>query len=589
MCSIFALWPRVFSGQWSSFFRFFVAILFFSSVVFVGCTSSRESSDLESEIENLVEVSQEDLAEEDLEGNGEQEEFADLEEEGLESDGFSEGDKEDLGDNGSYKEDGGDDEFADIDEEDFEGDGFSEEDGGDDEFADIDEEDFEGDGFSEEDGEDDEFADIDEEDSEDDEEMSEEDFAQLDGDKEEDGELSEEDKKSLAQELSQGEDSSQTPSQEFPEEVSGSQPKPPATEFQAPLVVEKGEEMKSSDTEPKIPQDDLGLADPINPEEEKQKARPSWVPVVKVKTDPFYRNNRLLNTVYIARPGDQLASICEKIFGSQDQNKIRELKEDNRHLAKGVDPGDKVYYTSPYRPEDRSALKNYYEDRDLAPQFYVTGPGENMRRLGSRLLGFYEGWKEIWAINPDVDSKTILPTGVRIKYWTGEESPVSQMAETQTKDVENPSDPPSPPDPMAQESGDQDSVASNDKSAQFDEGSLPQEDISLQLPGEEPLSEVSSTVSPSELEKLDEANLQEDLSLEDPGASTQSSVSQESASVDTKASEGQLGTPSNQNSMLLTGGIGLFILFIVSLAAIQIKNRKDKTTVNPPSLEYTQA
>ncbi|MCB0365626.1 MAG: hypothetical protein H6624_04335 [Bdellovibrionaceae bacterium] len=140
----------------------------------------------------------------------------------------------------------------------------------------------------------------------------------------------------------------------------------------------------------------------------------SWIPVKKIKDAPFYRNGRLLNTVYIFRQDTDLSSVSQKIFG---EDRTATLLEDNPHLASGADPGDKLYYNSPNRPNDSGSMKVAYEDVGQAAQEYVTQVGDNIRSFSASLLGFPDAWKEVWATNGEVESKSEVAEGMSLRYW----------------------------------------------------------------------------------------------------------------------------------------------------------------------------
>ena len=186
-----------------------------------------------------------------------------------------------------------------------------------------------------------------------------------------------------------------------------------------------------------------------------------------------------------------------------------------------------------------------------------------MRRLGSRLLGFSEGWKEIWAINPNVDSKTILKRGTDLRYWTGDEPSLEQLmmakAEEEKKaQAEDPVDEPEPP-----------------------ESNQPPPPVVSELPPEPSLPEASS-----------QAGLPQDPAMAGGGELPEpveplpeTDVSQVPEEI---PNEVVAAAQSSDDSLLTMGVIGLLVLAGVALVAIQIKNRKAQTTVAPPSLEYTQ-
>src|SRR5438876_1017644 len=61
-----------------------------------------------------------------------------------------------------------------------------------------------------------------------------------------------------------------------------------------------------------------------------------------IKDVPFKKGGQLLNTVYIAREGDTLQSVSEKLFG---ENKTKLLKKTNPYLKnRDLKTGDKVYF-----------------------------------------------------------------------------------------------------------------------------------------------------------------------------------------------------------------------------------------------------
>lgn len=139
-----------------------------------------------------------------------------------------------------------------------------------------------------------------------------------------------------------------------------------------------------------------------------------WIPVKKIKSEPFYRNGRLLNTVYIVRTDTDLGSISKKIYG---EDRRATLLEDNPHLANGAKTGDKVYYNSPSRPNDTSMMKVAYEDVGAVAQEYVTRAGDNIRTFSEKILGFPNAWKEVWATNFNVESKGEVEEGINLRYW----------------------------------------------------------------------------------------------------------------------------------------------------------------------------
>ena len=142
---------------------------------------------------------------------------------------------------------------------------------------------------------------------------------------------------------------------------------------------------------------------------------PGMIPVKKIKSYPYNRAGMLVNAVYIARSGEDLFFISQKIFGA---DRTADLLAINPNLQRGVDVGDKVYYNSPSRPNDSQNLLFYYEDIGAAPLQYNVARNDNIRDLAEQFFGERESWKELWATNP-VESKWALNEGTVLRYWDG--------------------------------------------------------------------------------------------------------------------------------------------------------------------------
>ncbi len=134
----------------------------------------------------------------------------------------------------------------------------------------------------------------------------------------------------------------------------------------------------------------------------------------KTRDAPFTVGGQLLNSVYVARSGDDYKKIAKAIFG--DAKKSKSLKSGNPAIAK-VNVGDKVYYNSPNRPTDDTAMKTYQEDTGAAPEVYVAREGDDLKKVARSLLGSTKNWKEPWVTNTDLESKGALVAGTEIRYF----------------------------------------------------------------------------------------------------------------------------------------------------------------------------
>lgn len=193
----------------------------------------------------------------------------------------------------------------------------------------------------------------------------------------------------------------------------------------------------------------------------------TYVPVQKIRDAAFERAGANLNRVYIGRSGDTFSAVSEKVYGSSQRQK--DLKKWNPSLKGKIKTGDKVYYQSEKNPDDMTML-TFYEENGIQPNIYVSKDGDNIRRVSKDLLGDESSWKEVWATNPNVDSKGDISSGIELRYWSDEavaqapavvEAPSEQIAAAPP--AEMPTElPPPPEDPLATAPQDPTSIASND-------------------------------------------------------------------------------------------------------------------------------
>ncbi|MGI9549041.1 MAG: LysM peptidoglycan-binding domain-containing protein [Bdellovibrionales bacterium] len=156
-------------------------------------------------------------------------------------------------------------------------------------------------------------------------------------------------------------------------------------------------------------EDDISETTPQTPVVKKNR------PLQKIKTTPYEKSSYLVNGVYIVRPGDTLKSISQKIYES---DQVATLYKINPHLKnRALAVGNKIYYNSPQRPNDRNQLLFYYEDFKIPPSTHILSVGDNIRNVFSQLLGHPKSWKEIWSTNPDLQAKWKANREVKIFYW----------------------------------------------------------------------------------------------------------------------------------------------------------------------------
>ncbi len=172
----------------------------------------------------------------------------------------------------------------------------------------------------------------------------------------------------------------------------------------------------------------------------------TWIPLKKIPTQPWKQKEKWVNAVYIARDSEDLSQISVKIYGHT--NLIDELKNFNPFLKRREPKvGDKIYYNSPNRPNDRVKFSHYYEDNNQTALTHDIQAGENIRTIATQLLGHKDSWKEIWATNPQVESKGNISETVTIYYWSGSSASVAEA--TPPMPEEEPSADVPDDDPMA--------------------------------------------------------------------------------------------------------------------------------------------
>ena len=141
-------------------------------------------------------------------------------------------------------------------------------------------------------------------------------------------------------------------------------------------------------------------------------------PLLKISgTTPYQsKDGGWINTVYVARPGEKLEEISQKIFGADKTKDLKAIKENSYLKWRAPKGGDKVYYVSPNRPDDSAKTLMYFEDMGMVPETYVAKKGENLKKVSKELLGYDGAWKEVWTSNA-VESKVSLKEGEMIRYW----------------------------------------------------------------------------------------------------------------------------------------------------------------------------
>ncbi len=181
----------------------------------------------------------------------------------------------------------------------------------------------------------------------------------------------------------------------------------------APAETDPTPIVESSNSAPLIENsaDNSALADYSVPEPKKGET------LLKLATTmPYQTPKGWVNTVYVARPGETLTDISMKVYAADQTKDLKKIAENSFLKWRAVKPGDKIYYISPNRPDDSTKTILYYEDMGMVPETYVAKKGDNLKKVAKEILGYSNGYIEMWTSNP-VESKGKLAEGETLRYW----------------------------------------------------------------------------------------------------------------------------------------------------------------------------
>lgn len=142
---------------------------------------------------------------------------------------------------------------------------------------------------------------------------------------------------------------------------------------------------------------------------------------------PYKVDSGWVNAVYVARPGETLKNISQKIYSADKSKELKKIAGNGYLKSRAVKPGDKIYYVSPNRPDDSAKTLFYYEDMGMMPETYVAKKGDTLKKVAKNILGYSNGSVELWSANP-VESKSKLNEGETLRYWRSASGVTSTVA-----------------------------------------------------------------------------------------------------------------------------------------------------------------
>lgn len=147
----------------------------------------------------------------------------------------------------------------------------------------------------------------------------------------------------------------------------------------------------------------------------KQEAEPVRDPAreaISTRTAAFESEGFWMNAFYFVREkGETWNQLSEKIYGRTDRADL--LRKWNHRVKLKV--GQVVYYNSPTRPDDSTAMKVFAEDFGYQLEEIKVKKGDTLSKIGKARYGSIYTWKEISALNPDLPNPDKIEVGQVIR------------------------------------------------------------------------------------------------------------------------------------------------------------------------------
>ncbi|MBS1983003.1 MAG: LysM peptidoglycan-binding domain-containing protein [Bdellovibrionales bacterium] len=127
---------------------------------------------------------------------------------------------------------------------------------------------------------------------------------------------------------------------------------------------------------------------------------------------PFEKGGHWMNSYYFVRTNrESWKLLSEKLYGRPDRAAMLRKWNGGKRLR----IGQIIYYNSPTRPEDSSNLQVFAEDFGYKLEEVVVKKGDSLSRISQQLYGTRGGWKEIAALNPQLQNPDMVEVGDVLK------------------------------------------------------------------------------------------------------------------------------------------------------------------------------
>ncbi len=332
------------------------------------------------------------------------------------------------------------------------------------------------------------------------------------------------------------------------------------------------------------------------------------VSVKKMKTVPYSKNGVLVNAIYFVRESDTLRTIADRIYG---QGSAVDFTMVNPHLRKGaLKVGQKVYYNSPARAQDRSRLLTYYEDARMPVQIYSAQKGENIRTVSKKLLGHNRSWMEVWATNQQIESKAGLEAPFQVRYWNGGAAPAPVTPTLAKNDNPPPVEPAFEEEPLESTSqasldlgdesmnepeedlamADEPGLELDEPEMEFDEpADVAMEDDGFEMDEADLMGESDQENPVAEAGSNDDPSLIDDTMAEDPNIEAGAvaavdgrNIARNDGAFPSKSSGGIMGDDTMRMGII---GIALLLLLVVGFLVVK-RRRESQNAVEMESFDF---
>ncbi len=139
--------------------------------------------------------------------------------------------------------------------------------------------------------------------------------------------------------------------------------------------------------------------------------------VAALATAPFEVDGFWMNAYYFPRAeGENWESLSRTLYGRPDRAEFLEKWNAGRPIV----VGQPLYYNSPARPDDATALKSFAEDFGYPLEGVTVQAGDTLGTISQRHFGQTMSWLEIASMNPELTNPDAIEIGQTLRIQTAQ-------------------------------------------------------------------------------------------------------------------------------------------------------------------------